>query len=138
MGRFALIGMAGFLGLGLSPAAAQQDRTELQVVVGDSSAASEVDAPVPHACVRFDPDSVYVAGDVQGYGLADGDRWIKEVNGSWAEARLAVYIIRYYGMNEFCRVGGRENVLTYFLVNGDAPRGRSPSEDCVWFDQTGS
>lgn len=133
MGRFTIVGVAAFLALGVSAAAAQQDGTATE-----SGTTAQTDQLVSHQCVRFDPDNVSVAGDGQGYALVDGDQWIKDVNGSRAEARLAVYIIRFYGMDEFCRIGQTAGAPTYFLVNGDAPRGRSPSEDCIWFDQTGS
>lgn len=63
---------------------------------------------------------------------------ITEVDGGRAEARLAVYIIRLYGMTEFCRIGTGRGAITCYLVNGYAPRGRSPSEDRLWFGSAGS
>lgn len=110
----------------------------MRVVQATSDSSGDAGNPVRHICVRFDPYSVHVAGDAQGYSLASEGKRITSVDGSRAEARLAVYIIRFYGMNEFCRIGRREPSMTYYLVNGWAPQGRSPSEDCLWFDQTGS
>lgn len=138
MSRLLLTGIFAVLLLNFSGAAQRADSAELQAVAATSEQKGEQGEPVRHICVRFDPESVHVAGDARGYWLASEGNRITSVNGSRAEARLAVYIIRFYGMNEFCRIGRGRGAMTYYLVNGWAPQGRSPSEDCLWFDQYGS
>jgi len=128
MARLRLACLCAILLLGL-PAARQQAQ-------GDEN--NPQGAPVRHDCVRFDPNSVRVSGNGRRYSLVSDGTRINRVDGSRAEARLAVYIIRFYGMDEFCRIGGRGRAMSYYLVKGGAPSGRSPSEDCLWFDQTGS
>lgn len=91
---------------------------------------------VYHECRRFDPDRVYVAGNAQGYWLAADEEFITNVDGSKAEARLAVYIIRHYKMDHICEIAAGGRSLSYYLVDGYAPRGRSPSEDCMRFRPT--
>lgn len=135
----ALLAMAAsFLWLA-GPLAAIAETGDLIQIASATNDQSEVpDDTVRHECISFDPASVYVASDSSGYWLTAGREMIKEVNGSRAEARLAVYIIRYYGMIHYCRIESRRTALTYYLVGGRAPSGRSPSEDCIWFNQTGS
>jgi hypothetical protein len=138
MTRLFLTGLFAVLLLGFPGGGQQAGSAELRMVQYTSEQSDEEDTAVSDGCVRFDPQDVHVVVNPEGYGLASAGTWITDVTGSRAEARLAVYIIRFYGMDEFCTVGEGGKALSYYLVNGWAPQGRSPSEDCLWFDQTGS
>lgn len=138
MAKLFLAAIAVFLWLGGPAAQAAETLYLAQSPTIFRGSPGESENVIPHECIRFDPDSVYVAGDAGGYWLAGNGGIITEVDGSRAEARLAVYIIRFYGMTEFCRIGTGRGALTYYLVNGYTPRSRSPSEDCLWFDAAGS
>lgn len=138
MTRLFLTSLFAVLLFGFPGGSHQAGSADLQAVETTSQQSGEEDTAVSHECMRFDPQRVHVVENPEGYGLASAGTWITDVTGSRAEARLAVYIIRFYGMDEFCTIGEGGRALSYYLVNGWAPQGRSPSEDCLWFDQTGS
>ena len=138
MTRIFLAGLFAILALDLLDRNQQADSAELLMVQYGSTQSDEEDTAPGQGCIRFDPDDVEVVITPGGYGLSSAGTWITEVEGSRAEARLAVYIIRFYGMDEFCTIGRDGKTLSYYLVNGWAPQGRSPSEDCLWFDSTWS
>lgn len=52
------------------------------------------------------------------------------------EAERTVEIIQHYGMNDQCFIGRPDSSLEYWLVDGRAPTGSMPGEDCVGFDPT--
>lgn len=80
----------------------------------------------------WDDKSEYVPLDWRQVQVRDdGGSW-KLVLGGWAlanfgadepAARLALAAVRHYHFTECCRVGRPEPVFSYFLVNGQAPRG---------------
>ena len=60
--------------------------------------------------------------------------WMLDFGSNEAEAREALRIIRYYGMNSQCFVGRPNPSMTYWLVNGSAPVVSMPGEDSVGFN----
>jgi hypothetical protein len=50
------------------------------------------------------------------------------------EARKALSIIKHYKMNSQCFVGRPGPSLEYYLVDGQAPSGPFPGEDCIPFN----
>ncbi len=89
-------------------------------------------------CRRFEPGDLEIVWMAGHYGLAQYGEPVLMLGGSRAEARVALFVILHYGINELCGVGGLDRpVMVYFLANRAAPRGRSPGEDCTRFDQAG-
>lgn len=90
-------------------------------------------------CRRFNPHNLEIAEMFGKFGLVEHGEPVVQAGTNRAEARVALFVIVHYRINEVCGVGGLDRpVMTYFLTNGSAPRGTSPGEDCVRFDQTGS
>lgn len=90
-------------------------------------------------CRRFDPHDIEIVDEFGRFALADRNGLVVVAGAGRAEARVALFVILHYRIDEVCGVGGLDRpVLTYFLSNGRAPRGRSPGEDCVRFDQAGA
>ncbi|MEM2884495.1 MAG: hypothetical protein QXF24_00205 [Thermoproteota archaeon] len=89
------------------------------------------------SCVGFDPSALevvrkgfffryWVIEERSGKRIARFDRE--------REARLALSIIRHYGMTQHCQLGAPAPSMEYWLVNGRPPAGAMPGEDCVGFD----
>ena len=53
---------------------------------------------------------------------------------SETEARKALKIIQHYKMNRQCFVGRPDASMEYYLVDGKAPTGSLPGEDCIGFN----
>lgn len=128
-------GLFAIMVLGLVGAGQEAAGVEVPAAQANGDGKVKAGASVRHECKKFDPLNLQVAGAEPKYWLTDNGEWIMSIHGSHAEARLALYIIRFYGMDEFCVVGGAPRAMSYFLVKGQAPRGHSPSEDCMWFDK---
>jgi hypothetical protein len=72
------------------------------------------------------------------------DAWRIEAGGteilrfrSEGDADRALEVIRHYRMDSVGFVGGQRNPsVKYFLVEGRAPAGPFPDENCFWFDPT--
>lgn len=103
----------------------------------DVTRATEFDELVPrnqHDVIPFNPANARV--------VSAGGRWKIEVDGMWlldfagnqSEAQRALAIIQQYGFNAQCFVGRPNPSMEFYLVNGQAPRGSMPGEDCIGFD----
>ena len=65
--------------------------------------------------------------------VVDGDRQLLEFS-TPANAVEAIELIQYYGMDRQCFVGRPNPSMQYFLVDGEAPVGPAPGEDCTAFN----
>lgn len=102
----------------------------------DVTRATEFAELVPenqHDFIPFNPHRAQV--------IQAGGRWKVEVDGMWlldfadqAEAEQALGVIHHYGFNMQCFVGRPHPSMEFYLVDGQAPQGSMPGEDCVAFD----
>ena len=87
-----------------------------------------------HDFIPFNPQGAQV--------IQAGGRWKIEVDGMWlldfgssrGEADQALRIIKHYGFNMQCFVGRPDPSMEFYLVNGQAPQGSFPGEDCIGFN----
>lgn len=86
-------------------------------------------------CISFDPDTLTIEQEGSQWLLTDGRSRMKLFEDR-DEAERAVEIIQHYGMNDQCFIGRPDSSLEYWLVDGRAPTGSMPGEDCVGFDPT--
>lgn len=85
-------------------------------------------------CIPFNPKSV-TAKLVQGHWkVVQGNMWMMDFGSNRAGAELAVKMIKRYGMNKQCFVGRPDAPMHYYTVNGRAPQGAAPGEDCISFN----
>ncbi len=73
--------------------------------------------------VRFDWQQVELCSDGRDWKLMAGGRCLADFGSHDIEARDALEVVRYYRFSEQCRAGESPSACTYFLVNGQAPRG---------------
>ena len=85
-------------------------------------------------CINFNPWNTQVVRIGGRWKIVEGNMWMLDFGSNEAEAREALRIIRYYGMNSQCFVGRPNPSMTYWLVNGSAPVGSMPGEDSVGFN----
>lgn len=85
-------------------------------------------------CISFDPDRAKVVSVGQNWKIAVDGMWLLDFGASKSEAKQALEIIKYYGMNSQCFVGRPQASMEYYLVNGDAPVGPMAGEDAVSFN----
>jgi hypothetical protein len=74
--------------------------------------------------VRFDPRELVVRCEDGDWRLCSGAYVLARFGPGQAEALQAREALRQYGCNEHCRVGRPQPVFSFFLANGEAPRGR--------------
>ena len=91
--------------------------------------------PIPDEdCVSFNPNTTSLAR-IRGYWkIVDGNHWLFDFGKNKAEAKRALDVIKYYGMNQSCFVGRPDPSFQYMLVSGRGPTGRMPGEDSVSFN----
>ena len=90
--------------------------------------------PPEQDCVSFNPDNTR-ARQVNGrWKVTDGGHQLLDFDQQGRPARLALTLIRHYGMDQSCFVGRPGAPMRYFLVDGNAPRGEHKREDCAAFD----
>jgi hypothetical protein len=77
----------------------------------------------PGEWVPFDWRQVEVRKEANGWVLAAGGYVLAAFGADEAAARQALTAVRHYHFTEHCRVGRPAPVFSYFLVNGQAPRG---------------
>lgn len=85
-------------------------------------------------CISFNPDTTTVALIGGNYKVVDGSHWILDFGSKKSEAEKALATIKYYKMNSICFVGRPGLKMSYFLVDGKAPRGPMQGEDAIGFN----
>lgn len=85
-------------------------------------------------CVSFNPNTTTVRNIGGRWTIVDGDHLMFNFGDKKMEALQALKVIKYYRMNRSCFVGRPDPSFGYLLVNGNAPQGSMPGEDCVSFN----
>ncbi len=90
------------------------------------------DGPQP-VCRKFDSQAIKVVQTQNGWLVLEGSGGALVWAGSKKIANRAAMIIRFYRVNELCKLPGTD--FSYLLVNGKAPEGHVPgnllAEDCL-------
>lgn len=73
--------------------------------------------------IRFDPTQVEAICDGHSWKLTVGGRCLVDFGDRQTDALNALEAVRFYRFTEQCRAGDSATACSYFLVNGDAPRG---------------
>ncbi len=89
---------------------------------------------MPEDCVSFNPKKVEVKRTGGRWKIVEGSHWILDFATKEWEAHTALAIIKKFGFNKICFVGRPGPSMTYFLVDGSAPRGSMSGEDAVFFN----
>lgn len=89
---------------------------------------------VQEDCVSFNPATTTVRNIDGRWKIVDGSHWLFDFGDKKMEALQALKIIKYYRMDSSCFVGRPDPSFHYLLVNGNAPQGSMPGEDCVSFN----
>ncbi len=94
-------------------------------------------------CVNFNPSNLKILKKGTNlYTVADGSHYLQS-HPTYAEAHQAICIIQFYGINQKCYVGrpssNGNNLMTYYLKNGQAPSGTytiadADPEDALYFN----
>jgi hypothetical protein len=85
-------------------------------------------------CLSFNPASTTVRNINGNWTIADGNHLLFSFGDKRDEALNALKVIKYYRMDSSCFVGRPDPSFRYLLVNGNAPQGSMPGEDCVSFN----
>ena len=85
-------------------------------------------------CVSFNPATTTVRNIDGRWTIVDGNNLLFNFGDRKLEALKALKIIKYYRMDSSCFVGRPDPSFRYLLVNGQAPQGNMPGEDCVGFN----
>lgn len=118
---------------------------EAGATIGQRSALSDRDIAAINQiysaedCVGFNPDTATVSREDGRWKIVDGSHWVFDFGPSaadQAEANRSLAIIQHYGINQSCFVGRPNPSAQYLLVDGNAPSGSAPSEDCIWFNRS--
>jgi len=96
-------------------------------------------APAPAAavtedCIPFSPANAQVVKISNSWKIVDGNHWIFDFGNNRGEADKALSIIKRYGMTRSCFVGRPDPSFQYMSINGIAPAGAMPGEDCISFN----
>jgi hypothetical protein len=75
-------------------------------------------------CVPFDWRQLQARKEGQDWQLRAGQYAIAHFGSDHAAADKALSILQFYHCTEQCQIGGPQPVFTYFLANGQAPRGQ--------------
>ncbi|TLU83450.1 MAG: hypothetical protein FDX30_10490 [Chlorobium sp.] len=89
---------------------------------------------VQEDCLSFNPATASVRNIDGRWTIVDGNHLMFNFGDKRMEALQALKIIKYYRMNSSCFVGRPDPSFQYLLVNGQAPQGNLPGEDCVSFN----
>jgi hypothetical protein len=73
--------------------------------------------------VPFDYRQVQMRHDTDGWKLVLSNYVLADLGKNESEARHALAVVQFYHFTEQCLVGQPQPTFTYFLVNGQAPRG---------------
>lgn len=93
--------------------------------------------PFKEDCINFNPDQVeakYVSGR---WKLVQGSMWMLDADQNEDEMRRAEAVVHRYGLSQQCFVGRPDASLSYWLVDGKAPEGPLPIQDCVSINPNG-
>jgi hypothetical protein len=85
-------------------------------------------------CLPFNPATTTVKNLNGRWSIIDGNHLLFNFGDKRLEALQALKIIKYYRMNSSCFVGRPDPSFRYLLVDGKAPQGSMPGEDCVSFN----
>ena len=85
-------------------------------------------------CITFDPERLTVENINGNWKIVEGNHWLMDFDQEEGEARQALKIIKYYGMDSHCFVGRPNPSMEYWLVNGNAPAGPIEGEDAISFN----
>jgi len=85
-------------------------------------------------CISFNPATTTVRNLDGRWTIVDGNHLMFNFGDKKMEALKALKIIKYYRMDSSCFVGRPDPSFHYLLVNGKAPQGSMPGEDCVSFN----
>jgi len=85
-------------------------------------------------CVSFNPATTTVRNIDGRWTIVDGSHLLFNFGDKRAEALNALKVIKYYRMDSSCFLGRPDPSFRYLLVNGNAPQGSMPGEDCVSFN----
>ncbi|MCX5683313.1 MAG: hypothetical protein NT049_06475 [Planctomycetota bacterium] len=110
-------------------------RLTLAAVIWAILATSCSAAPVPaEDIISFDPVRTEVRQLEGHWKVVCGETWLMDFGDREAQARLALRIVRHYGLNQQCYVGSPTRVLSYYLISGRPPEGPCEGEDAIAFD----
>jgi hypothetical protein len=85
-------------------------------------------------CIPFDYNKAEAKNIGGRWKIVVGNMWMLDFGSSESEARKALRIIQHYKMNRQCFVGRPDPSMEYYLVDGKAPTGSMPGEDCIGFN----
>lgn len=85
-------------------------------------------------CVSFNPATTSVANIGGTWKIVDGTHYMFDFGSNKANADQALAIIKHYKMTQSCFVGRPHPPFSYLLVQGAAPSGPAPNEDCLSFN----
>jgi hypothetical protein len=85
-------------------------------------------------CISFDYRKAEAKNVGGRWKIVVGNMWMLDFGSSEKKARQALRIIRHYKMNRQCFVGRPDASMEYYLVDGKAPTGSMPGEDCIGFN----
>jgi hypothetical protein len=89
---------------------------------------------VSEDCVAFNPAAATITKIDDRWKIVDGSHRLFDFATSETKATRSLEIIRHYGMNQSCFVGGPRSAFSYLLVSGSAPAGALAGEDCISFN----
>ncbi|HHE07779.1 MAG TPA: hypothetical protein ENL01_02555 [Chlorobaculum parvum] len=89
---------------------------------------------VKEDCISFNPATTTLRNIDGRWTIVDGNHLMFNFGDKMVEAIKALRIIKHYKMNQSCFVGRPDPSFSYLLVNGQAPQGSMPGEDCVSFN----
>ena len=89
---------------------------------------------VQEDCISFDYRNAEVKRVNGNWKIVEGSHWLMDFGNNADEARLALRVIKRYRMDSRCFVGRPDPSMEYMLVNGKAPQGNMPVEDCLAFN----
>ncbi len=92
------------------------------------------DTSLQEDCVKFNYRHLRVTNFSERWKIVEGSHWLMDFGKSESEARQALKIIQHYQMEERCFVGRPNPSMTYFLSDGEAPKGSMRGEDCTPFN----
>ncbi|MCF8217088.1 MAG: hypothetical protein K9I59_09675 [Chlorobium sp.] len=107
-----------------------------QLIVGPIGPIGPI-APLPaiqEDCISFNPATATVRNIDGRWTIVDGNHLMFNFGSNRPEAIKALQVIKRYRMNSSCFVGRPDPSFQYLLVNGRAPQGAMPGEDCVAFN----
>jgi hypothetical protein len=84
-------------------------------------------------CIGFDTNQIRAMRSGPNWKVAAAAVWLLESTSGKGPAEVGTQVIKHYGMDRQCMVGSPEATMHYYLVNGSAPSGQMPGEDCIAF-----